>query len=49
MTKMLYITALPYDETRSYSMAVGKAFIDSYKEVNPYVEVVHVDKSMQMY
>ena len=34
MTKVLYITAHPHDETQSYSMAVGKAFIDTYREVN---------------
>ncbi|MGG3466307.1 FMN-dependent NADH-azoreductase [Neobacillus pocheonensis] len=43
MTKVLYITAHPHDHTQSYSMAVGKAFIDSYKEVNPTDEVVHLD------
>ncbi|MDQ0163458.1 FMN-dependent NADH-azoreductase [Bacillus alveayuensis] len=43
MTKVLYITAHPLDETQSYSMAVGKAFIDTYKEVNPDHEVVHID------
>ena len=39
MTKVLYITAHPHDDTKSYSMAVGKAFIDTYKEVNPNDEV----------
>lgn len=43
MTKVLYITAHPLDETQSYSMAVGKAFIDTYKEVNPDHEVVLID------
>jgi FMN-dependent NADH-azoreductase len=43
MTKILYITAHPHNETQSYSMAVGKIFIDSYKEVNPNDEVVHLD------
>ena len=43
MAKVLYITAHPHDDTQSYSMAVGKAFIDTYKEVNPQDEVVHVD------
>jgi FMN-dependent NADH-azoreductase len=43
MAQVLYITAHPHDETQSYSMAVGKAFIDSYKENNPNDEVVHVD------
>ncbi|MEW9500985.1 FMN-dependent NADH-azoreductase [Jeotgalibacillus marinus] len=43
MTKVLYITANPNDHTQSYSMAVGKAFIDTYKEANPADEIVHVD------
>lgn len=43
MTKVLYITAHPHDETQSYSMAAGKAFIDTYKEVNPDHEIVHID------
>ncbi|MBE3571235.1 MAG: FMN-dependent NADH-azoreductase [Bacillales bacterium] len=43
MAKVLYITAHPHDETKSYSMAVGKAFIETYKEVNPNDEVIHID------
>jgi FMN-dependent NADH-azoreductase len=43
MTKVLYITAHPHDDTVSYSMAAAKAFIDTYKEVNPNHEVVHID------
>jgi FMN-dependent NADH-azoreductase len=43
MTKVLYITAHPHDDTQSFSMAAGKAFIDTYKEVNPSHEVVAVD------
>ncbi|MGG5253134.1 FMN-dependent NADH-azoreductase [Neobacillus sp. SM06] len=43
MAKLLYITAHPHDESQSYSMAVGKAFLDTYKEVNPSDEVVHID------
>lgn len=43
MAKVLYITAHPHNETQSYSMAVGKAFIDTYKGVNPGDEVVHLD------
>lgn len=39
----MYITAHPLDETQSYSMAVGKAFIDTYKEVNPDHEIIHLD------
>ncbi|WP_404461455.1 FMN-dependent NADH-azoreductase [Sutcliffiella horikoshii] len=43
MAKVLYITAHPHDDTLSYSMAVGKAFIDTYKEANPSDEIVLVD------
>ncbi|MGR3764329.1 FMN-dependent NADH-azoreductase [Rossellomorea sp. NS-SX7] len=43
MTKVLYITAHPHDDTQSFSMAAGKAFIDKYKELNPTHEVVGVD------
>jgi FMN-dependent NADH-azoreductase len=43
MTKVLYITAHPLDDTQSYSMAVGKAFIETYKEVNPDHEIVHIN------
>ena len=43
MAKVLYITAHPHDDTQSYSMAVGKAFIDTYKEVNPNDEIVNID------
>lgn len=43
MAQVLYITAHPHDDKVSYSMAAGKAFIDSYKEANPDDEVVHID------
>ncbi|TXC90497.1 FMN-dependent NADH-azoreductase [Metabacillus litoralis] len=43
MAKILYITAHPHDEAQSFSMAAGRAFIDSYKEANPSDEVVHID------
>jgi FMN-dependent NADH-azoreductase len=43
MTKVLYITAHPHDDTQSYSMAVGKAFIESYKEANPGHDIVNID------
>ncbi|TKD70023.1 FMN-dependent NADH-azoreductase [Pseudalkalibacillus hwajinpoensis] len=43
MAKVLYITAHPHDDTQSYSMAVGKSFIDTYREVNQNDEVVHID------
>ncbi|KPL58709.1 FMN-dependent NADH-azoreductase [Rossellomorea vietnamensis] len=43
MAKVLYITAHPHDDTQSYSMAVAKAFMDTYKEVNQGDEVIHLD------
>ncbi|NQD67088.1 FMN-dependent NADH-azoreductase [Bacillus haikouensis] len=43
MTKVLYITAHPHDDTLSFSMAAGSAFIDTYKEANPSHEVITVD------
>ncbi|MEH7082419.1 FMN-dependent NADH-azoreductase [Neobacillus drentensis] len=43
MVRVLYITAHPHNETQSYSMAVGKAFIDSYKQFNSGDEVIHLD------
>lgn len=43
MATVLYITAHPHDESQSYSMAVGNAFIEAYREVNPRDEVIHID------
>lgn len=43
MSQVLYITAHPLDEMVSNSMAVGKAFIDTYKSEHPEDEVVHID------
>ncbi|OMC76241.1 MULTISPECIES: FMN-dependent NADH-azoreductase [Paenibacillus] len=43
MTKVLFITANPNDENRSFSMAAGKAFIETYKETNPTDEIVTLD------
>ncbi|MDT4011236.1 MULTISPECIES: FMN-dependent NADH-azoreductase [Staphylococcus] len=43
MSQILYITAHPLDEMVSNSMAVGKAFIDTYKAEHPEDEVVHID------
>ncbi|MGG1517771.1 FMN-dependent NADH-azoreductase [Paenibacillus oryzisoli] len=43
MATVLYITAHPHDHTTSYSMAVGKAFIDAYREAHPSDEVVPID------
>jgi FMN-dependent NADH-azoreductase len=43
MATVLYITAHPHDETQSYSMAVGKEFIEAYREANPKDEVIYLD------
>ncbi|QMV42084.1 FMN-dependent NADH-azoreductase [Cohnella cholangitidis] len=43
MATVLYITAHPLDHQASYSLAVGKAFIEAYREANPTDEVVHLD------
>lgn len=43
MTKVLYITANPNNENHSYSMATGKAFIETYRELNPSDEIIHID------
>ncbi|KGX89432.1 FMN-dependent NADH-azoreductase [Pontibacillus marinus] len=43
MAKVLYITAHPHNETHSYSMAVGKEFIETYKQENKDDEVVKID------
>ncbi|NHM32495.1 FMN-dependent NADH-azoreductase [Neobacillus terrae] len=43
MSNVLYITAHPLEIHQSYSLTVGKAFIDTYKEYNPNDQVVHLD------
>ncbi|WP_409288483.1 FMN-dependent NADH-azoreductase [Peribacillus sp. SCS-37] len=43
MATVLYISAHPHDETQSYSMAAGKAFIDAYRNSHPEDEVVIMD------
>jgi FMN-dependent NADH-azoreductase len=43
MATVLYITAHPLDPQESFSLAVGKAFIETYREANPADEVVHLD------
>lgn len=43
MAKLLYITAHPNDKSQSYSLAVGSAFIESYKASHSGDEVVHID------
>lgn len=43
MATVLYITAHPLDPQESFSLAVGKEFIESYREANPTDEVIHLD------
>lgn len=43
MTKLLFITTHPLEESTSYSLAVGRAFIESYKKANPEDEIVNID------
>jgi FMN-dependent NADH-azoreductase len=43
MSTVLYITAHPLDPRESFSLAVGKEFIETYGEVNPADEVIHLD------
>lgn len=43
MPQVLYITAHPLDDTQSYSLAVGKAFLESYREASPGDEITHLD------
>ncbi|MBP1964335.1 FMN-dependent NADH-azoreductase [Paenibacillus aceris] len=43
MATVLYITANPNDHQSSYSLAVGKEFVEAYREANPGDEVIHLD------
>lgn len=43
MTKVLFITANPNSAEGSFGMAVGKAFIEAYKNEHPQDEVVTID------
>ncbi|NHN30531.1 FMN-dependent NADH-azoreductase [Paenibacillus agricola] len=43
MATVLYITAHPHDHQTSFSLAVGKEFIDAYRETNPTDEIIHLD------
>lgn len=43
LANVLYITAHPLDPDSSYSLAIGKEFIDSYKELHPRDEIVDLD------
>ena len=43
MAKVLYVTAHPHDETMSYSMAAGKAFINTYRDEHSEDEIIPID------
>ncbi|WNC13638.1 NAD(P)H-dependent oxidoreductase [Brevibacillus brevis] len=43
MATVLYITAHPLDPRESFSLTVGKEFMEAYREANPTDEVVHLD------
>ncbi|KEQ26927.1 NAD(P)H-dependent oxidoreductase [Paenibacillus tyrfis] len=43
MATVLYITANPHDDEKSYSMLVGKEFVHAYRSANPHDEVIHLD------
>ncbi|HAQ07979.1 MAG TPA: FMN-dependent NADH-azoreductase [Bacillus bacterium] len=43
MAKVLYITAHPLTEEQSFSLATGKAFIETYKEQNQSDEIIHLN------
>ncbi|BAX81714.1 FMN-dependent NADH-azoreductase [Labilibaculum antarcticum] len=42
-TKFLYVSANPKGENESYSLKVGRAFIEQYKILNPDHEVTELD------
>ncbi|MFC4808089.1 FMN-dependent NADH-azoreductase [Paenibacillus sp. GCM10023250] len=42
MATVLYITAHPF-QSDTYSLSVGAQFIQTYREVNPNDEVIHLD------
>jgi FMN-dependent NADH-azoreductase len=43
MSTLLYITAHPNETEASYSLAVGKQFLEAYKAANPNDEILHLD------
>ncbi|MGO4270923.1 NAD(P)H-dependent oxidoreductase [Paenibacillus sp. TAF58] len=40
---VLYITAHPNDHETSFSLAVGKEFVEAYRAANPNDEVIHLN------
>lgn len=43
MSTVLYVTAHPLDTSVSYSLAVGKEFVEAYRTANPGDEVIVLD------
>jgi FMN-dependent NADH-azoreductase len=43
MSKVLYITANPSVEESSYSLSVGRAFLNAYRSANRNDEIVELD------
>ncbi|MBT2760539.1 FMN-dependent NADH-azoreductase [Paenibacillus sp. ISL-20] len=43
MATVLYITAHPRDDEQSYSLAVGKEFVQAYRSAHPQDELIHLD------
>lgn len=43
MATLLYITAHPLTEAESFSLKVGRAFLDAYREAAPDDEIVRLD------
>ncbi|RXT07965.1 FMN-dependent NADH-azoreductase [Ammoniphilus sp. CFH 90114] len=43
MAKVLYITANPKADEQSYSLSVGRAFLDAYRTAKPNDEIIELD------
>jgi FMN-dependent NADH-azoreductase len=43
MSKMLYITANPKSDEQSYSLSVGRAFLEAYRTEKPNDEIIELD------
>lgn len=43
VAKVLYVTANPKPEDQSFSLSVGRAFLEAYREKNPGDEITEVD------
>lgn len=43
MKKVLYITANPKQEEKSFSLSAGRKFLTEYKAINPKDEIIEID------